>query len=659
MAIDSISLTFRNNNGGEQEIFYVRLGAFLEFLETDIMYQVETQNISTPLLKFNYDIESNIMYINADQTSLDPTICVLNRNINCLDSNFSQVNRSITHGKGELFDSQLLSTIPNTVYGRIMNIYISMSWVLTKLDELKNASTNKVVLVDLLNSLLSNINSALGGNVKLEATIDEITNTIIVRDSNPIPHLEQVIKILNSEGYNIPSQIALFDLYGYNNINGTGSASFIKNFSLTTEITPELSTMLTVGATANSEVVGENSTAFSKFNIGLVDRFKENITQGKSETESNGISELTNTITIGNNKYKFGETLKEAEYNAIKNKYAGTYLSYLKYIGKLSNNPGQFTLGEAETYKDVLTNILDYRQQWQQAYLNKQGKNTNIFSPSTGFIPFNLSLTMDGLSGMKIYNKFSVDTEFLPVNYSDNVEFLIKNIIHKIENNEWLVTIESIAISKGDEIYNNPLNLSKNQKTNTSIDQLKSFYSSTPDEDLWTLIAICVAENYIYYPQGISDVAQSIYNRLNAGTYGKTLKDIILSPGQYEPVFRNYKDWTNIVDRETAIIAYQNAKKISKEIASQHIDIGYNAITNPNLKLNSKQFVGSRTEFLAYSPKNKNAVGEIKRDKILYENKLVDVSNTFFWNYSGKSQLYDKGKLAALPPPKNIPQLIS
>jgi hypothetical protein len=73
-----------------------------------------------------------------------------------------------------------------------------------------------------------------------------------------------------------------------------------------------------------------------------------------------------------------------------------------------------------------------------------------FITPGTGFIPFNMSLTMDGLSGMKIYNKFFIDTKFLPANYPNNAEFLIKNVAHKIENNKWFTTLESVVISKGE-----------------------------------------------------------------------------------------------------------------------------------------------------------------------------------------------------------------
>ena len=55
--------------------------------------------------------------------------------------------------------------------------------------------------------------------------------------------------------------------------------------------------------------------------------------------------------------------------------------------------------------------------------------NSKGLSNFTGFIPFNLGLTIDGLSGIKINQKFTVDTDFLPTNYPSTVDFLIKSLV--------------------------------------------------------------------------------------------------------------------------------------------------------------------------------------------------------------------------------------
>jgi hypothetical protein len=81
-----------------------------------------------------------------------------------------------------------------------------------------------------------------------------------------------------------------------------------------------------------------------------------------------------------------------------------------------------------------------------------------------------MSLTMDGLSGMKIYSKFFIDTKYLPANYPDNAEFLIKNITHTIADNKWNTKIESVVISKGDseKAYNKTTLPNNNENQNST-----------------------------------------------------------------------------------------------------------------------------------------------------------------------------------------------
>ena len=108
-------------------------------------------------------------------------------------------------------------------------------------------------------------------------------------------------------------------------------------------------------------------------------------------------------------------------------------------------------------YKDALTNYNNAYAVYKKGFndfllaLNSQDPVKNeTMQPSTGFIPFNLSLTMDGLSGMKVNSKFLIDTSYLPSNYPETVDFLIKGLSHKIEGNKWETMLESYCISKGE-----------------------------------------------------------------------------------------------------------------------------------------------------------------------------------------------------------------
>jgi hypothetical protein len=439
--------------GERPEFYYIRLGDFLQFIKDNLIYQFKTGDTVTSALEFDTEVESNLMYIDSLQVSLDPTICVVNRTL-LIDG-----NPYIFAPDGDPFESPILGTN----YGQIMNIYLNMRYVLIKLDELKDPNDNKVVLIDFLNNILSAVNSSLGGTTKLEASLNEAT--VIIIDGNPLPNLKEVIRVLNDKVPNtkLSSEYAKFDLYGYNTKDNT--AGFIKDFSFTTEITPALSTMITVGATANSTVVGENSTAFSRFNAGLTDRFKEQVVEPIPGVKFKDF--ITGTVTtyqVGNPFETVGtgtpSTTKNSEeqkfIDELVSKYTKTYSAYTKYLKRLGGEKKNYEDGEGATFKDAVTNYNIYLNQIKQVFFNREIKklgkpiNSNrTATPGTGFIPFNMSLTMDGLSGMKIYNKFLIDTKYLPANYPDNADFLIKGIEHKIENNKWTTNISSVVISQG------------------------------------------------------------------------------------------------------------------------------------------------------------------------------------------------------------------
>jgi len=66
----------------------------------------------------------------------------------------------------------------------------------------------------------------------------------------------------------------------------------------------------------------------------------------------------------------------------------------------------------------------------------------------TGFIPFKVSFTLDGISGFKIYQKLRVNSSFLPFNYTSTLDFIITGLNHKLSNNDWETSIECVVIPK-------------------------------------------------------------------------------------------------------------------------------------------------------------------------------------------------------------------
>ena len=421
--------------------WFIRFGNLLESINKLLIHNLlgkTGQKYSS--LKIDTNPETNLMYYTPNMVSLDPRICII-QNLEVLkpdgyvDKIFGGLNSFKTTIEGT-----------NSSYGKIMNIYVNMNHVLELLSQ--TDKDGNIIFMDFLRNLCNDINRSLGKVNKLEPKVDPDTNIIKIFDQTPLPNKDKLPSNIYPTGSGIESP---FDLYGYNVDNNT--SNFIHNIGLTTEITPEYATMITVGSTSDGYVVGEESTAFSKWNNGIVDRFKESIEF--ETTPSGSISEKY--LTIIENYYKLFKQTTSSDYTAISNSwyvYAGIRLEEtvaialsdgeesLEFIEKKYENFLPVYVNE----KNISTNIniiSEYYKMLQAKAVKNQ--NSNKSSGQTGFLPFNLQLDMDGISGMKIYQKIEVNSKFLPTNYPEKLEFVTTNIDHELSNNKWVTKLNSIA----------------------------------------------------------------------------------------------------------------------------------------------------------------------------------------------------------------------
>jgi hypothetical protein len=73
-----------------------------------------------------------------------------------------------------------------------------------------------------------------------------------------------------------------------------------------------------------------------------------------------------------------------------------------------------------------------------------------------GFIPINLQLDIEGLSGIKMYQSYTIDDTLLPPSYKNKIQFIAKGVSHKIDSNGWTTTLESIVGPKQSGVTTNP-----------------------------------------------------------------------------------------------------------------------------------------------------------------------------------------------------------
>ena len=288
-----------------------------------------------------------------------------------------------------------------------------------------------------------------------------------------------------------------------------------------------------------------------------------------------------------------------------------------------------------------------------------EAKNPDQKYEASIMVPLDFSLEMDGISGIIPNSAFEIPANTLPNSYltkvgkKSKIAFILHTVEHNFNNNKWTTKITGQTLNirfdkisetdKAIRIYTPPTNPGGPQDDN-------GLPNPTGERaDFWTLVAISAAEGG--YPQGIADVAQSIYNRLGAKTYGSSIKSIITGLNQYEPTKNNSQQWKAITNKESAIIAYQGWHNNTRAQAQTAIDLAYEAIRDQTLMQNAATFVGSRTEFLAYQPDVTDSpipVGMVKRVS-------RSLTNVFFWKYSGKSKFYNNGRPSpAQPKPTNF-----
>lgn len=416
--INILKQRFSSVKGQETTYYYITLGSLFEWIQTSLLPQLKSDNKTAPILKFNTNVKNNLIYTLGPDYALsaNPKNILVNSKVTLDSKNY------VIAPNAEPF----LVSVGDNQLGQLMNVYVSFDFLLSIFTTNADAEV-RVSLIKFLGVLFTELTSNLGDLNRMSPAINEETNEIIFIDQTSIPNRDNVIKNVVP---NASTDLAEFELYGYKNLDTPDTVgSFIQNFSLKTGITPQFASMITIGATSQGYVVGEDATILSRINRGLKDRVKPEIVDANATT-------ITSSLENAKTKfYEQGQTLVEY----IKNNF-----SVDNSIPKLSMDIVQNvqtligTIESGEAYTAISASF----------YANPNSTEANIASNRSGFLPFNLSLTMDGLSGMKVYQKFTVNNDYLPTNYPKSLEFIITSLNHVVQDNKWITNIESLALPK-------------------------------------------------------------------------------------------------------------------------------------------------------------------------------------------------------------------
>ena len=385
---------------------YISLEDFLDLVKVNLFPQ------SNDKPKFDFDllqrkkdsngkiIEPENLFVFSDSSiSSNPKKVLVPFNYNTKDL----TETTIEHINFLNTKTNLSKVRRNKVRGDLRYIYLSIDEIFQLL--VSSTGEEGIAVFDLIYNVLKFINDSLGGINKLTPILDNTEGLIRIIDYSPLMLLD-----------NPPSdkETAKFNIFGVSNLQG----SFVRNIDLSSEISDNLSTMISIGTAAGGNEINANSTSFSDYNKGLEDRLGKDTTLPGQKT--------TKELTLE-------EKIKEFKDKNIKNFIVDVDTLY----------------GDLNFDSSTINSLSTFNRGFQQLYIRSQQLGDNKYS--SFFLPFNLKLTMDGLGGMKLFQRFKVneDQKVLPPMYDgQNIDLIIKGINHSITPAGWTTTLDSLSVPK-------------------------------------------------------------------------------------------------------------------------------------------------------------------------------------------------------------------
>lgn len=294
---DSIDIGYINQAIDDRYNYYMTFSELIwnvsEYLIPLIVNNVNNPTKSEKLISFDDNIKiDGKLYIPIfpNQIALDPTVClfehkdnigfngITNKTNNNGESeskgvlNYIPLGLNILSDKGvnknKPFVEEILSDNEKVRVGNLNNLFINYDFISKCLLEGTNEK-GEINLFSFLKKICDGINKALGNVNQIEPVIKD-DKIITFIDKQPIPGTKEFRKaqgINDVEDYNI-------ELYGYNTEGKEITSNFVKDFTFKTKITPQMSSQISIGATANgSNTSTINGTIFENWNKGLKDKF--------------------------------------------------------------------------------------------------------------------------------------------------------------------------------------------------------------------------------------------------------------------------------------------------------------------------------------------------------------------------------------------------
>jgi hypothetical protein len=409
-AIFSLPQAKKDGTNAGISSYYVTFGTLLAIIYSRLLLYDKKNNNDVPLFRFdmdfsNLDQDENYILRIPGEFSGDPSKCLVGMD----DSYITDISIPQPEWVGFLSRGAKWIVDNNPYVGRLANVYVSIGYILDVLNNIPKEKDGSITLLSFLKEIINTIQSSLGNINSIIIKEDPYEGTIRFIENAP----QRLSTPPTKDENNDELSLVRFNLYG---VKPGVEGSFVRNLSLEAEISNDLTTMIVAGAQINSNQLTVNATAFKQYNDGLKDRVL---------TERTNWVYTPPTNSTGSNEDAIIKLWDEK----INPNGSGVFNTIYNSLNWDSENI--FSLKELNTqYLQLSTGDLTEKKQ----------------IPTPFFMPFKLGFDMDGISGIRLWEKFLIDDRILPPSYGeDNVDLQVTAVNHTINRSAWITHIDTVA----------------------------------------------------------------------------------------------------------------------------------------------------------------------------------------------------------------------
>jgi hypothetical protein len=409
---------------------YIKLGDFIDGLNKYVLLHGGPDGKQKPMVEVS--LKEGFQHSSPDtallclghpyQISMDPTVCLLNNPefASSVSSAGAATGDSDTEDEAEDAGETANEVISGfngadvflkegedgSKFGIIENIYVNLAFLYKLVTDDGLASQDKkekkdISLFDFLKNMMNGINISIGNVANFDIHIDPTDSIARIIDVNYVD--------INSKG-SVYAGLVKTPLQIHN------TKSTVRSYSLESQIFPEQSATVAIGAQAQGGALGSGDNTLVDFNQNLTDRIipRKDIAAA-TDTTTSDTEKLTNLKTNLTTIAEYFSALDD-----------GTVLS--RFFG----GGGEFDKSKASQYTNALKDIISYTK----TLTDDKTNNRSI-------IPTKLSIEMDGIGGIIIGSMFVINDDLLPRGYKGgevgvNIGYLVTSVGHSIgSDGDW------------------------------------------------------------------------------------------------------------------------------------------------------------------------------------------------------------------------------